>query len=77
MANKKNLYIPKIDDNDRNTAYNRNKSSNSPFEKFASSYSGYNVTIYLRSKESIKRCKKKLEIVKDVVWFWKHRKIIE
>lgn len=43
MANKKNFYIPKIDDNDRNTAYNRNKSSNSPFEKFASSYSGYNV----------------------------------
>ena len=29
------------------------------------SYSGYNVTIYLRSKESIKRCKKKLEEVKN------------
>ena len=28
---------------------------------FQTSYSGYNVTIYLRSKESIKRCKKKLE----------------
>lgn len=31
---------------------------------FQTSYSGYNVTIYLRSKESIKRCKKKLEEVK-------------
>lgn len=32
---------------------------------FQTSYSGYNVTIYLRSKESIKRCKKKLEEVKN------------
>ena len=32
---------------------------------FQNSYSGYNVTIYLRSKESIKRCKKKLEEVKN------------
>lgn len=32
---------------------------------FQTSYSGYNVTIYLRSKESIKRCKKKLEEVKS------------
>ena len=31
---------------------------------FQTSYAGYNVTIYLRSKESIKRCKKKLEEVK-------------
>ena len=31
---------------------------------FQTSYSGYNVTIYLRSKDSIKRCKKKLEEVK-------------
>lgn len=32
---------------------------------FQTCYSGYNVTIYLRSKESIKRCKKKLEEVKS------------
>lgn len=32
---------------------------------FQTCYSGYNVTIYLRSKESIKRCKKKLEEVKN------------
>ena len=31
---------------------------------FQTSYCGYNVTIYLRSKESVKRCKKKLEDVK-------------
>lgn len=31
---------------------------------FQTSYAGYNVTIYLRSKESIKRCKKKLDEVK-------------
>lgn len=32
---------------------------------FQTCYSGFNVTIYLRSKESIKRCKKKLEEVKS------------
>ena len=31
---------------------------------FQTCYCGYNVTIYLRSKESVKRCKKKLEDVK-------------
>ena len=31
---------------------------------FQTCFSGYNVTIYLRSEESIKRCKKKLENVK-------------
>lgn len=31
---------------------------------FQTSYAGYKVTIYLRSKESIKRCKKKLDEVK-------------
>ena len=31
---------------------------------FQTCYCGYNVTIYLRSKESIKRCKKRLEEVK-------------
>ena len=31
---------------------------------FQTCFSGFDVTIYLRSKESIKRCKKKLEDVK-------------
>ena len=32
---------------------------------FQTSYAGYNVTIYLRSKESIKKCKRKLDEVKE------------
>lgn len=43
MANKKNFYIPRIEEKDHDTTRNRNRSGNSPFEKFASSYSGYNV----------------------------------
>lgn len=43
MSNKKNFYIPRIDDKEQNERVSRTKSTNSPFEKFASSYSGYNV----------------------------------
>lgn len=43
MSNKKNFYIPRIDDKEQSGRISRTKSSNSPFEKFASSYSGYNV----------------------------------
>lgn len=43
MSNKKNFYIPRIDDKEQSERISRTKSGNSPFEKFASSYSGYNV----------------------------------
>lgn len=43
MSNKKNFYIPRIDDKEQSERISRTKSSSSPFEKFASSYSGYNV----------------------------------
>lgn len=43
MSNKKNFYIPRIDDKEQSERISRTRSGNSPFEKFASSYSGYNV----------------------------------
>lgn len=43
MGNKKSFYIPRIDDKEQSERTSRTRSNNSPFEKFASSYSGYNV----------------------------------
>ena len=43
MSNKKEFYIPRIEENAKNNFESKSSSSSSPFEKFASSYSGYNV----------------------------------
>lgn len=43
MSNKKEFYIPRIEENAKNNFESKSNSSSSPFEKFASSYSGYNV----------------------------------